>query len=305
LYTLRHFDDPLSGVVERVASAGFEGVEFANRIHDADAAAVADALDDTGLEPVSAHVDLSRLEDSFEETVDRYETVGVHDLIVPHLPVSHFRTESRVDAIAERFLAVERRLAGRGFTLNYHNQVHDFLPLTADATLGRLLTAVHPHAADAPSGGLWGRARTVGGTVGDKVYERLYQGPEEGAGLGGTAFRYFAEATAPDVGLQIDVGSVAAAGFEPRTVLEQFEDRLQSVHLKDIAVESPRPTAPIRSVPAGEGILDVPSVLSAARDVDAEWIVYENDDPPDPQTSLHNGAEALEGSLEVPPENRA
>jgi len=83
LYTLRDVDRPFTEVLELVADAGFEGVEFAYRVTEADPAAVVETLDVTGLDVAGAHVGLDRLEESFDETVDRYEELGVENVIVP------------------------------------------------------------------------------------------------------------------------------------------------------------------------------------------------------------------------------
>jgi sugar phosphate isomerase/epimerase len=291
LYSLRHFDESLPGVLDRVGDAGYEGVEFADVVHDADPAAVDDALARNDLTAVSAHVSLGRLERDFEDLLPMYERVGCTDLVVPHLSTAHFRTASRVDGVADRLLALERRLDDHGFRLHYHNQPHDFLPLCGDGTLASLLTAVDPTAA---GGGVGGRVRRLVGTVGDRLYERLYQ---ERAGVDSvreTAWYRLVESTGPSVGVQVDAGSVAAAGFDPSLAVEQFADRCRTLHLTDVEVADRGPTARARSVEVGDGILDAPAVLAAAESAGVEWVVYENDDPKNPRVTLARGMETME-----------
>lgn len=294
LYSLRDFDESLPSILDRVGRAGYEGVEFANQVLEADARAVADALSRNDLTPVSAHVSLGHLERDFDDLLRRYDRVGCHDLVVPHLSASHFRTAARVDAVAARLLEMERRLDEYGYRLHYHNQAHDFLPLCDHGVLGRLLTAVHPGGSAADSSSVGGRLRSSVGTVDDAIYQRLYQRRASPSGVEDTAYHRLATATAPAVGLQMDAGSVAAAGYDSAALIETFASRCRSVHLKDVAVSNPRPWARVRSVEAGEGILDVQSVLGAAETVDVDWVVYENDDPRNPRVTLANGMEVME-----------
>jgi sugar phosphate isomerase/epimerase len=88
-----------------------------------------------------------------------------------------------------------------------------------------------------------------------------------------------------EVGIELDVGWVVAAGRDPLSLLDCLEGRVPLVHLKD--------TAAGKSVELDKGDVDVEACTNAARDAGAEWLVYEHDDPDDPRASLRHGANRL------------
>jgi sugar phosphate isomerase/epimerase len=129
LYTLRNVDRPFTDLLELVAEAGFDGVEFAGRVTEADPDAVVETLAETGLDVAGAHVGIEALEDDFEETVAVYDTFGVEHVVVPWLDAEHFASREAVAAAADRLSAVESRLDDRAKTLHYHNHDHEFVDL--------------------------------------------------------------------------------------------------------------------------------------------------------------------------------
>lgn len=288
LYSLRNIEEPLPDIVRRVAAAGFEGVEFATRFEDADQRAVANALDDTGLEAISAHVDLRDIEADPEAVADRYARVGCDRLVIPHLPMAHYRTDSRIDQLARRLDALGARLADHGAELVYHNQSHDFVPVERPGILGRALTAVHPRAPGAST------IQTGLGLVGDALYERQLT-RSAGVSIERTAFGRLVTATDPEtLSFELDVGGVAGAGQDPVAAMKFVGDRAPLVHLKDVVAEHPGPLADVESVEPGTGLLDIDSILQAAEETGCEWIIYEHDDPADPVATIRNGADALD-----------
>lgn len=288
LYSVRNIDEPLPEIVRRVAAAGFEGVEFATRFEDADERVVANALDDTGLEAISAHVDLHDIEADPEAVVDRYARVGCDRLVIPHLPMAHYRTADRIDRLARRLDALGARLADQGAELVYHNQSHDFLSVERPGVVGRALTAVHPRAPGAST------LQTAVGLVGDSLYERRVT-RSAGVSIERTAFGRLVTTTDPEtLSFELDVGGVAGAGQDPVAAMEFVGDRAPLIHLKDVAVEHPGPLADVESVEPGTGLLDIGSILRTAEKTGREWIIYEHDDPVDPIATIRNGADALD-----------
>ena len=297
LYSLRELDEPLPTVLERVAEAGYEGVEFANRVREADLAAVEAALDRTGLVPVGAHVDLRALEGAFEEAIAPCAELGCPDVVVPHLSAAQFRTPARVDAIAARLRAIDDELADRDVRLHYHTQSYEFRPLSNPGVLGRLCTAINPDPGPDHGRSLSQRTKRTGGLLGDALYERLSgRQQREYSTVDETAFARLIDGLPQTVGVQIDTGAVAAAGFDPVTILERVGARPLSLHLADVVVEERGPTATPRSVEAGEGVLDIDAILAAAHRSDVDWVIYEHDDPPDPETTLARGIDVLDGN---------
>jgi len=193
LYTLRNVDQPLTAVLERVADAGFAGVEFAYRVTEADPEAVVATLEETGLEAAGAHVGIDALEDDFAETVAFYEKLGVENVVVPWLDAEHFESREAVTAVADRLEALDERLDERGMTLHYHNHDHEYVALDGPG--------------DAGDG--------TGGAV-----ER-----------GETGFDAFVDAT--DCGIELDLGLALNAGDDVVARLRSLGDRSDLVHLKD------------------------------------------------------------------------
>lgn len=106
----------------------------------------------------------------------------------------------------------------------------------------------------------------------------------------GDAFDRLVAETA-DVGFELDVGWAKAAGRDPVALLAHLSGRVPLVHLKDVAVESSDP------IELGDGDLELAANASAARRAGAEWLIYEHDDPDNPEASLFHGAEMLESLL--------
>jgi sugar phosphate isomerase/epimerase len=100
---------------------------------------------------------------------------------------------------------------------------------------------------------------------------------------GDSAFEVLADETGID--LELDVGWATAAGHDPVGLLDHLRGRVPLVHLKDVAGDRP--------VELGEGDLDLEACVRAAREAGTEWLVYEHDEPDDPEASLAHGAETL------------
>ncbi|MFB6087142.1 MAG: sugar phosphate isomerase/epimerase family protein [Haloarculaceae archaeon] len=143
LYTLRNVDRPFTAVLERVADAGFEGVEFAYRVtdDDVDVEDVLATLDDTDLEAAGAHVPIESLEDDFEETVEFYDELGVENVVVPWLDAEHFESREAVAAAADRLAALDERLAEYGMDLHYHNHDHEYVDLDGESAFDAFVDA--------------------------------------------------------------------------------------------------------------------------------------------------------------------
>ncbi|WP_225334991.1 sugar phosphate isomerase/epimerase family protein [Halomicrobium urmianum] len=104
----------------------------------------------------------------------------------------------------------------------------------------------------------------------------------------GVAYHVLADRTDDDLFLEVDAGWALAGGADPGELIRRYGDRITHVHFKDVAPDEDGEPA------IGEGELDVAAAAEAARDVDAEWAVFENDEPDDPATSLQRGADVLD-----------
>lgn len=235
LYTVRELDGTMDEIVERVADAGYDGVQFSGGLRGASAESVRETLDDLDLAATQPHVGIDQLEDDLAGTVATYaETLGCSGAVVPHLDEANFASAEAVDGAAARLSALSDRLADVDWRLHYHNHAFEFADLDGE-----------------------------------------------------TAFDRLVERTDDAVGLELDVGWTLAGGEDPADLLGRLGGRLDLVHMKDVHAESETP----REI--GEGDVDMQACADAARNVGADWLVYEHDTPEDPATSIDVGASFL------------
>lgn len=89
------------------------------------------------------------------------------------------------------------------------------------------------------------------------------------------------------VGVELDVGWVAAGGDDPVERIKSLGNRLEILHVKDVDITEKR------SVEVREGDVDLASCVDAALTIGVDWFVYEHDEPDDPLASLKTGARYL------------
>jgi sugar phosphate isomerase/epimerase len=120
LYTLRTVDEPLARAIERVGEAGYDGVEFAFRVEDADPASVADALSGSEMAVTGAHVGPD-FGERFDGHVARYRALGCPALVLSRLEDRYFESSERVGDAVTALNDCARRVEGAGFDFLYHN----------------------------------------------------------------------------------------------------------------------------------------------------------------------------------------
>lgn len=271
LYTLRRSTDSLAEIIRTVADAGFEGVEFANRITTASVPDVREAIETTGIEPVAAHVDLARLDRDLEALVDRFDRIGCTTFMVPHVGSDRFHTTDEADLLAAALCETADRLDARGCRLGIHTTRELFLPMygrdprTALLRIDGLPRGGYNHLGWAASIGRRRDARALWDC---------------------TPVGHLLEATADaDVDLELDVKGVVTAGFPVDVVLEAFADRTVAVHVSDVR-RSRRFPPDYSPVTPGHGVIDVRHVIETISHHEIDWCVFEHDDPPDPAVAL-------------------
>ena len=141
LYSLRDVDLPFDELLGRVADAGFEGVEFAYRVRDEEADAVASALEEEGLEAGGAHVSIGDLEDDFEDTVAFYDAIDCHEIVIPSLPGECFQSQDAIEQVADRVEGIAAELADHDMRLHYHNHLQEFVDLDGTSGFHRFIDA--------------------------------------------------------------------------------------------------------------------------------------------------------------------
>ncbi len=108
-----------------------------------------------------------------------------------------------------------------------------------------------------------------------------------------TFFDALAKATDPNlVHLEIDVYWAVVAGADPIALLKQHAGRVPLLHCKDRAPGEER-----RDAPVGEGTIDWPPLLKAAREAGTQWFIIEQDDPRDPLADVERSLRHLERLL--------
>lgn len=229
LWTLRELSEPLTAVLDRVAAAGYEGVEFAGV---GDPGASRRALDDAGLGVAGAHIGIDALQSETSAVQRQLRTLESPFVVVPYLAVDHF---ADADAVAATAGMLDTLDATYDRPLLYHNHDHEF------------------------------------GTIDDE-----------------TAFDHLVDETS--VGFELDAGWARAAGRDPVDLLARLDGRAPVVHLKDVTADG-EPTA------LGDGVLALDAVVDAAREAGTEWLVFEHDEPDDPNAAITDGIEGLRALL--------
>jgi sugar phosphate isomerase/epimerase len=276
LYTLADVEDPLPATVERVAAAGFGGVEFADRFLEADQHALRTALAGTDTDPVAAHVPIDRLERDAASVLERCRTVGCRRIVIPHVGADAFRTDRDVDRLARRLHAIQDRLDGEGFELLYHNDRASFVPPVDQFGLAPFAHVPLPRNG-------W---RTIAESL------RTLSGFDETDVADRTALGRLLDRTDGRLSVELDVGWVAAAGYDPVAVLDALGERVRLVHVSDVR-RTRRFPATWGSAPPGDGVVDLEAVVEAAGEHDVDWLVFENESDMAPDQAIRRGLQAV------------
>jgi sugar phosphate isomerase/epimerase len=140
LFTVRELEGSMDEVLDRVAAAGYDGVQFSGGLRGASPGAVRETLDEVGLSATPAHVGIGQLENDLGETVETYgETIGCSGAVVPALDEETFATSDAVGAAARRLSELGDRLAARDWRLHYHNHAFEFTDLDGGTAFDRLV----------------------------------------------------------------------------------------------------------------------------------------------------------------------
>ena len=81
-----------------------------------------------------------------------------------------------------------------------------------------------------------------------------------------------------EVLMESDICWLTRGGENPAEFIRRHGNRIKQVHCKDIK----QPDVPQTTCPLGEGVVDVVGALKAAREIGAEWAIYEQDFTDDP-----------------------
>jgi sugar phosphate isomerase/epimerase len=130
MYTMRNLQMPLAELLEKIAAAGYTGIESFGPL-EPPAAELRPLLDAAGLQVVSAHVAIDALTDDLDSVIAYHRALGNHTLIVPWLhPDRRGADAAGWRAVGASLADLATRCNGEGMRLLYHN--HDFEVATFD-----------------------------------------------------------------------------------------------------------------------------------------------------------------------------
>jgi sugar phosphate isomerase/epimerase len=129
-------------VLERVARAGYLGVEYANLLGN-DPREVRGWAEDLGLIAVAAHRRLP-VDGEASEILDEMEALGVDTLVVPWADPDHFADLPSIQGLADELLRAGRLASERGMALGYHNHEFELATIDGRTALEHLFDAVGP-----------------------------------------------------------------------------------------------------------------------------------------------------------------
>jgi sugar phosphate isomerase/epimerase len=141
LYTLRDLDVSFPTLLEDVADAGFDGVEYAYQVLEADGDEVRETLDTTGLSVPSAHVRVEELEENLAETVETYRDLQCERLVIPALDAADFESAEATRETAARLDSLAADLTDHDYSLHYHNHDFEFADVGGRSALAVFLEA--------------------------------------------------------------------------------------------------------------------------------------------------------------------
>ena len=141
VYSVRELDESVEDIIDRVADAGYDGIQFSGR-HTPEAADpedIARKLDERDLDVTPAHIGFDALRENFDEISEIYETVGVDAAVIPSIGGEHFESEDAVDEIAEAVNDLEADLEDADWDLHYHNHAHEYVDLDGEWAFERFV----------------------------------------------------------------------------------------------------------------------------------------------------------------------
>ena len=228
------------GTLEQIKEMGYDGVEFAG-LYGYKPEDVRAMCDEIGLVPISAHVPYLDMVKDPEGVIGQYATIGCKYVVVPYLTPEYRPGTPNFEDVIKNVEMLGAVAKKLGMTLLYHNHDFEFLKIDGKYALDILY---------------------------DSVPADLLQ-------------------------TELDMCWVNVGGENPSEYLRKYTGRSPVVHLKDFAgsksenmyeligIEKKVEAEPQKFEfrPVGSGKQDFPSILEAAKDAGAEWVVVEQDNP--------------------------
>jgi sugar phosphate isomerase/epimerase len=122
-FTISAIDEPLPAKLDRIARAGFQGVEVGT---DANTDAVHEKLATYDLRVSSIASGFDDLDTEFDAHVAAAEDFGISDVGIMWADPEEFESRESVEDFAAKLDDCADRLADHGLQLHYHNHDHEF-----------------------------------------------------------------------------------------------------------------------------------------------------------------------------------
>ncbi len=145
LYCFRHLlEKDFPGTLARVATLGYDGVEFAG-YYDYEASELKAMLDSHGLKVAGAHVGMpALLGDELQRSIDFHGELGNPNLIVPAISEDRWESKETVLKTAEELSTIQEALRPHGMRTGYHCHAYSFNHLLDGETVWDLLAGNTP-----------------------------------------------------------------------------------------------------------------------------------------------------------------
>ena len=260
LYSVRtDLAEDFEGTLKAVSEMGYEGVEFAS-LCGKKPEEVAELCKKYNLNPISAHVPFDSLNNLTEKTMLDFAAVGCKYIVIPYLPPELRPGTDGFNEVVQYAERIGKAAKENGMTLLYHNHDFEFKKIGDEYALDYLY-------------------RTV-----SKEYLET----------------------------EVDTCWVNVAGVEPAEYVRKYSGRAPIVHLKDFYKKEGAASGKMYKLiglddneaadeneafsfrPLGMGMQNVQSLLDAATDAGAEWVIVEQDEPWNGMTRM----ESIKASIE-------
>ncbi len=239
IYSIRDdAKEDLRSTLVKIKEMGYDGVEFAG-LYGNTPEQIKAMCEEIGLIPVSAHVPYLDLVADPKGVLSQYATIGCKFVAVPYLNAEYRPGTDKFPEVIENIKMIGKVAKELGLQLLYHNHDFEFIKLDGKYAL-------------------------------DILYD---------------------EVPAEYLQTELDACWVNVGGENPSDYIKKYSGRAPVVHLKDfygeksedmyelIGIEKKVPTRPgnFEFRPVGSGVQDFPSILKAAEEAGALWVVVEQD----------------------------
>lgn len=254
LYSVRdELERDFAGTLKKVKEFGYDGVEFAG-LYGNSAEEVKKMCEEAGLVPVSAHVAYAEMLKG-EETFKTYGEIGCKFIVIPWIEAGYLAGGEKNAEFIENIKNFASLAKKYGMTLCYHNHDFEFEKVDGEYKL-------------------------------DLLYKSV---------------------PAEVLSTELDTCWVNVGGENPADYVRKYAGRAQIVHLKDFVgsksenmygligtdKEEGKAKGNFEFRPVGSGLQNFPSILDASKDVNAEWVVVEQDLPCLNKTSIECAEESI------------